>query len=111
MTEMDNKTKEKIGNLQMLDQKLQSLLMRKQVLQTQLLENENTLAEIKNDAKEVYKIVGGIMISVKPLDLKKELESSKELAESRVKNLEKEEIRLKKDLTELQEEVMKMMKK
>lgn len=111
MAEIDKDTKEKIANLQILDQKLQSSLMRKQALQSQLLESENTLAEMKNDIKEVYKIVGNIMISADPTKVKKEIESSVEMIGLRLKEIEKNEDKLRKELETIQEEVMSKMKK
>lgn len=110
MTDIDKDTREKISNMQILDQKLQAFLMQKQGLQSQLLETENALVEIKG-AKDVYKIVGNIMINSKPNKLKKELEESKEKISTRIKMIEKQEEKLRKELSELQEEVMQKMKK
>ncbi len=51
------------------------------------------------------------MVSSKKEDIKKDLSSKKEMAEMRVKNLEKQETQLKEKATKLQSEVMKNIKK
>jgi prefoldin beta subunit len=111
MSEMDKETKEKIANMQVIDQKLQASIMQKQNLQAQLLENENALAELKKDVKEAFRILGNIMIKADPKELMKEVESNIETLNVRIKNIEKQEIRLRNELTELQNEIMKKMKK
>ena len=105
MTEMDKETKGKISRLQMLEQRLQALVMQKQTFQGQILESDNALGEIE-DSKETYKIIGNVMVSVKKADLKKDLNSKKEVAEIKVKNLEKEEKKLREEAESLQKEVM-----
>lgn len=108
MTEKE--VEQKINQLQLIEQSLQNLLMQKQQLQLQLVEVESALKELET-AKEVYKIISNIMVSSKKEDLKKDLSSKKEMAEMRVKNLEKQENQLKEKATKLQAEVMKNIKK
>ena len=52
---MQQSTKEKIMQLQTLEQRMQNLLLQKQNFQTQTLEVENALAELKNGKGETYK--------------------------------------------------------
>ena len=105
MADVDKETKDKISRLQMLEQRLQSLVMQKQAFQTQILESENALGEIK-DSKETYKIIGNVMVSVNKEDLQKDLTAKKEMAELKVKNLDKEENKLREEANALQKEVM-----
>jgi prefoldin beta subunit len=105
MTDIDKETKNKISRLQMLEQRLQSLVMQKQTFQSQILESDNALGEIK-DSKETYKIIGSVMVSVDKEDLEKDLTSKREMAEIKVKNLEKEENKLREEAEALQKEVM-----
>ena len=98
MTDMDKETKSKISRLQMLEQRLQALIMQKQTFQSQILESDTALGEIEG-AKES---IGNVMVSVKKTDLKKDLASKKEVAELKVKNLEKEEKKLREEAETLQ---------
>ncbi len=107
--DMDKETKAKITRLQMLEQRTQALVMQKQNFQSQVLEAENALEEI-DEAKETYKIIGNVMVSVDKKELKQELTSKKEMAELKFKNLEKEEKKLREESSELQKEVMGSLK-
>ena len=95
--EIDKKTKEKINDLQLMEQKLQSFLIQKQSFQVQLLEVENALTEIKSAKGSSYKIVGTIMVETKKEDLTKDLENKKEVLDLRIKTLEKQEEKIKKE--------------
>ncbi len=97
---------EKIKELQSLEQNLQSFNLQKQKFQLELVEIENSLKELKDEKKETYKIVSNIMISKNPRDLKKEIESKKEIVNIRIKNLEKQEENIRKKAEELQKEVI-----
>jgi prefoldin beta subunit len=109
MENIDNETKKKISKLQMLEQKLQSMAMQKQMFQTQSMESENALKEI-DSSNDTYKVIGNVMISVDKTKLKEELLSKKEMGNIKVDNLEKEEKKLREEATELQKEVMESMK-
>lgn len=104
---MDDKLKKPIYELQTLDQKLQGVSMQKHNIQSQLLEIENALLELKN-SKESYKIVGGIIISKDKEVLEKELKSKKEIFDLKLNSLDKQEEKLRKDMEEIQKEVIKL---
>lgn len=104
-------TEQKIIQLQLLEQNLQNFLIQKQTFQAQLLEIENSLEELEKTKEKVYKIVGTIMIASQKEDLKKDLKSKKEIIELRIKNLEKQEAKIKEKATELQSSVMQELKK
>lgn len=105
--EIDDKLKKPIYELQILDQKLQSIAMQGHNIQGQLLEIENALIELK-DSKESYKVVGGIIISKDKEDLNKELKSKKEILDLRLNSLDKQEEKLKKDMEKIQKEVIRL---
>lgn len=109
---LSKETQQKIAQLQLLEQNLQNTLIQKQTFQSQLLELENALEEL-NKTKETssYKIIGTIMISSKKEDLKKDLNSKKEILQLRIKNLEKQQEQIKEKATGLQQEVMKDIQK
>jgi len=105
---MDEKTKEKIKQLQLIEQNIQGFLAQKHQLQLQLVEIESALKEIENCSKS-YKIVGNIMIDKNKDELKKELEQKKETVELRMKTLEEQEKKLKEKANAMQSEVMKVL--
>ena len=105
MKQMQKETEKKIAQLQLMEQNLQNALMQKQRFQTDGMEIENALKEI-DTAEEVYKIVGNIMLSKKKEDLKKELNSKREIINIRIKNLEREESKTKEKANALQKEVI-----
>ena len=106
----ENKTEERLGQLQMLEQNLQSFLLQKRNFQTQLIEIESALSEIENTSA-AYKIVGNIMVASDKEALKKDLEQKKEMFDLKIKTLEKQEEKLKEKVTSAQKDVMKDMKK
>lgn len=108
---LSKETEEKISKLQLIEQNTQNLLIQKQVFQSQLLEIENALKELENTKQNPYKIVGNIMVLSKREDVQKDLKSKKEIIELRIKNIEKQEEKLKKEAKDIQTEVLKEVKK
>ena len=106
MEKLDSKTQETLAELQAVDQRIQSIAMQKHNFQTQLLEIENSLNELK-DAKEAYKLVGSIVLSVKKDDLNKELNSKKEILDLKLNNFNKQEEKLKEEIEKLQKKIKK----
>lgn len=100
---------EKINQLQLLQQKVQGILAQKQQIQSQMVELDSALTEL-GKTKKSYKILGNIMVAVLKEDLSQELEDKKEVAEVRLKNFIKQEERLKKNLEDLQKEVVRELK-
>lgn len=114
MTHKDKLSKEdeqKIAKLQLLEQNLQSFLMQKQNFSGQLMEVENALEELdKSKDDNAYKIIGSIMVSTTKSELKKDLNSKKEIIELRIKNIEKQEKKIKDQISDIQKEVMEKFK-
>ena len=108
--QINKETEEKIGQLQLMEQNMQNIIMQKQAFQTQLFEVDNALNEIEKTKDETYKIVGPIMVATSKKELKDDLQSKKEILELRIKNLEKQEKKIKEEATQLQTEVMKKLK-
>ena len=100
---------EKINKLSMMEQSLQQMLAQKQQLSSQLMEVESALEELEK-TDSAYRIVGNIMIASDIGSLKDELKKKQELVKVRLKTVEKQEEKLRKDTQELQKEVMKEMK-
>ena len=110
MTEVSKEAENKLGQLQMLEQSMQNLLMQKQQFQLQQVEIESALKELEK-VNEAYKIVGNIMVLSKKTDLKTDLTSKKEVIELRIKSMEKQENQLREKASKLQSEVLKGMSK
>ena len=102
-------TQEKIQRLSMMEHSLQQFLAQKQQLQAQLLEIESALEELEK-TDSAYKIVGNIMVATEKAPLKEDLGKKKELAELKIKTVEKQEEKMRAQTQSLQEEVMKEMK-
>jgi len=108
---VEKETAEKIGQLQLIEQNLRSLVIQKQTFQSQLLEIENAMEELKDSKGETYKIIGTIMVASDKNKLSEDLESKKEVVELRIKNLENQEKKLREKTEEIQSDVMKKLKK
>lgn len=107
---IDKELEKKIGQLQLMEQNIQNIVLQKQMFQTQLFEIENALKELGKSKGQIYKIIGPIMVASKKDDLKKDLDSKKEVMELRIKNLEKQEESIKTKASEMQSEVMGKLK-
>lgn len=103
-------TQEKINELQIAEQALQSYLQQKQNFQAQKMEVESALTELEGTSS-AYRIVGNIMVKNSKEDIKKDLESKKELIDIRLKSIQKQEDALKEKTKTIQEEVLKKMGK
>ena len=109
MNAISKETEQQISQLQLFEQSLQNILMQKQQFQSQSMEIESALKELEKKEKE-NKIVGNIMVSSKKEDLKKDLESKKEIVDLRVKTIEKQENSIREKAKKIQEEVSKNIK-
>ena len=106
---VDKETEQKISQLQLYEQSMQTILMQKQQFQSQSIEIDSALKELK-ETKEAYKIIGNIMVASNKEDLTKELVSKKETSDLRLKTLEKQETQIREKAKKLQEEVSKNIK-
>ncbi len=107
---MTAETENKIAQLQMLEQNIQNLLMQKQSFQGQLIEINNALEELDKSTGNVYKIIGAVMVASNKEILHNDLNSKKEVAELRIKSIEKQENQLKEKASKLQGEVLSQIK-
>ena len=107
-----NDAQEKLGQLQLIEQNLQHFLMQKQNFQSQLLQVENAIEEVtKSGQKTAFKIIGPIMVENDVTEINNSLKSKQEVLELRIKNIEKQEEKLKEKAKGIQEEVMKALEK
>jgi len=103
---------EQLARLQQTQQNLQSIMMQKQQLESEKLETEKALEELKkaSDDESVFKHAGRIMIKSNKKDLIEELEEQIELAKTKSSLLVKQEERLKTTLKEQETKIQEMMK-
>ena len=103
---------EHLARLQQTQQNFQSIMMQKQQLESEKLETEKPLEELKKagDDESVFKHAGTIMIKSNKKDLIDELEEHVELAKTKASLLVKQEERLKITLKEQETKIQEMMK-
>ena len=102
---------EQLVKLQQTQQNFQSILMQKQQLESEKLETEKALEELKkaSDDELVFKHAGTIMIKSNKKDLIEELEEQAELAKTKASILVKQEERLKTTLKEQETKIQEMI--
>ena len=103
---------EHLARLQQTQQNFQSIMMQKQQLESEKLETEKALEELKkaSDDESVFKHAGTIMIKSNKNDLIDELEEQVELAKTKASLLVKQEERLKTTLKEQETKIQEIMK-
>ena len=103
---------EQLAKFQQTQQNFQSIIMQKQQLESEKLETEKALEELKkaSDDELVFKHAGTIMIKSNKKDLIEELEEQMELAKTKASILVKQEERLKTTLKEQETKIQEMMK-
>jgi len=103
---------EQLARLQQTQQNFQSIMMQKQQLESEKLETEKALEELKkaSDDESVFKHAGTIMIKSNKKDLIDELEEHVELAKTKSSLLVKQEERLKTTLKEQETKIQEIMK-
>jgi prefoldin beta subunit len=102
---------EQVGRLQQLQQNLQLIMGQKQHLEMEQLETERALEILKKagDNDAVFKNAGSILIKSTKVNLIAELEEKKELANTRITVLTKQEARVKENLKEAETKIKEML--
>ncbi len=103
---------EQVSRLQQIQQNLQSIVLQKQHLESEQLETDRALEVLKkmNDNDAVYKTAGSILVKSTKPSMISELEEKKELANTRLTVLSKQEARLKENLKEAEAKIREMIK-
>ncbi|HJU78417.1 MAG TPA: prefoldin subunit beta [Nitrososphaeraceae archaeon] len=104
--------REQLSRMQQLQQNLQAILMQKQQLEAESVEIEKATEELKKSEQDVavYKNVGPLMIKKKKDDTLKELDEKKDLANTRLVVLGKQETRVKENLKEVENKINEMIR-
>jgi prefoldin beta subunit len=103
---------EQVGRMQQLQQNLQSIMLQKQHLESEHLETERALELLlkANDDDVVYKTAGSILVKSNKTSLVSELQEKKELANTRLTVLSKQEVRVKENLKEAETKIREMLR-
>jgi prefoldin beta subunit len=104
--------REQVSRLQQLQQNLQAIMMQKQQLEVELAETDRALQELNKASPDdaIYKNAGSVLIKAKKEDVLKELGEKKELSNTRVMVLGKQETRVKENLKEVENKINEMIR-
>jgi prefoldin beta subunit len=104
--------KEQVSRLQQLQQNLQAIMMQKQQIELEIVETDRALEELKKIGTDdaIYKSAGPLLIKANKEDVLKELEEKKELSNTRVTVLAKQETRVKDNLKEVENKINQMIR-
>jgi prefoldin beta subunit len=102
--------KEQILRLQQIQQNLQAIMMKKQQIEQEIAETDRILEEIKkiDGDNKVYKRYDNLLIKSKREDILKEFKEKKVTINTRMSVVEKQEIRVKDNLKEVENKIIKM---
>ena len=105
--------KEQLERYEQLQQNLQSVLVQKQQVDLEIIEISKALEELNKSADDVkvYKSAGTVMVSSNKAVVVKDLTESKDLSNTKITVLNKQEERLKASLKEVQEKLDETMKR
>ena len=95
---------ERLLRLQQLQQTLQATLTQKQQIELELNETDSALGEMQNvtDDVPIYKSIGSLLIKTEKTKITTELTERKELLNTRITVLTKQEERLRSQMKDLQ---------
>ncbi len=104
VTELPPQVQERLLRLQQLQRNLQTVLAQKQQVELELAEAEQAMTELGNLTADatIYKSIGALLVKAEKSKVEAELKERKELLDTRVQVLGKQEERLRSQLNELQ---------
>jgi prefoldin beta subunit len=105
--------REQLSRLQQLQQNLQAIMMQKQQVELEIVEIDRALDELRKlegNNTLVYKSAGPLLIKTNRDDVLKELEEKKELSNTRLTVLGKQETRVKDNLKEVENKINTMIR-
>src|SRR5215218_7611605 len=102
--------REQISRLQQIQQNLQAIMMKKQQIEQEIAEIDTILEEIKkiDGDNKVYKKYDNLLIKSKGEDILKEFKEKKVTLNTRMLVVEKQESRVKDNLKEVENKIIKM---
>ena len=87
-------------------------MMQKQQLEVEMVETDRALQELKKASPDdaIFKNAGSVLIKAKKEDVIKDLEEKKELSNTRIMVLGKQETRVKENLKEVENKINEMIR-
>jgi prefoldin beta subunit len=109
LSRLPPQVQERLLRLQQLQQTLQSVLTQKQQLELELTETEQALSELEklDENAVIYKSIGSLLVKAEKTEVSTELTERKELLNTRVSVLGKQEERLRSQAKDLQARLQK----
>lgn len=103
-SELPTHVQERLLRLQQLQRNLQAVLTQKQQVELELTENEQALGELDNLTEDavIYKSIGSLLVKAEKIKVEAELKERKDLLDTRVNVLTKQEERFRSQLSQLQ---------
>ncbi len=110
-SELPPQVQHQISMLQQLQQKLEIIITQRTQSELQLKETEQAISELEKieQGSDVYKMVGTLLIKTQPEKVSEELKDKKETLELRVKTLQRQEERSRKQLEEMRAKVQETL--
>jgi len=104
ISKLPPQVQERLLRLQQLQQTLQTVLTQKQQLELELTETEQALSELEKTDENaiIYKSIGSLLVKAEKGKVTTELNERKELLNTRISVLGKQEERLRSQAKELQ---------
>jgi len=104
LSQLPPQVQERLLRLQQLQRNLQTVLTQKQQVELEATETEQALAELETLTKNavIYKSIGSLLVKSQKSKVEAELEERKELLDTRLGVLGKQEERLRSQLGQLQ---------
>ena len=101
--------REHLTRFEQAQQNLQAIMVQKQQVEVELTEVEKALAELSKtvDTANIYKSIGSMLVKTNRKDMLKELNERRELGNTRVTVLAKQENRTRDSLKEIQTKIEK----
>ena len=103
--------REQVSRLQQLQQNLQAIMIQKQQVELETMDIGRAIDELKKIGPDdaVYKNAGPLLVKAKKDEVSKELEEKKELSNTRLMVLTKQETRVKDNLKEVEAKINQMI--
>jgi len=101
----------KLEEFEVLRQTYLALIYQKQKIEEELLEVENAIKELENmkDDEKVFIMIGNVLIRKDKKSVIEELKEKRDILNIRIKSLDKQEVQLRERLTNLQNEIEKLI--
>jgi prefoldin beta subunit len=108
LANLDEETKKKIQELQILEQSFQQLLMQKNAFSMESSETDLIIKEVEKSDGEISKIIGNqVMIKTTKEIVLEDMKKKKELIDTRMKTIDEQEKEFSEKIQKLRDEVMK----